>query len=347
MRHAKVMAAAAVAVVAAGSLAACSAADQKKAEGTASASQTVTVQVHDAFNLPDSVIDTFEKETGYTLVTNSSGDATVASSLILTKDQPTADAFYGLDYYTAYTALDAGVIEPYVSAKLPEDAQQYVVDNALTPIDMGDVCVNVDHQWFTDHNLAEPATISDLAEPEYAKLLVTENAASSTTGLSFLIATIADQGTDGYQAYWKKLLSGGARVAASWSDAYYSDFSGADGKGDYPLVVSYSTSPAETKGATGSLNQTCTRQIEYAGVVKGASNSEGAKAFVDFMLSDEVQGAMADSMYMYPINTAIQLPTEWTKYATLAEQPLSIDAKDVAANKDAWIKAWTAIYEAQ
>lgn len=134
---------------------------------------------------------------------------------------------------------------------------------------------------------------------------------------------------------------------ASWSDAYYTDFSGGDGKGEYPLVVSYSTSPAETSGATGSLDATCTRQVEYAGVVKGAANSEGAQAFVDFMLSDDVQSAMAENMYMYPINTAIELPTEWAKYATLSENPLTIDAREVADNKDAWIKAWSSIYEAQ
>ena len=355
MTYTRKITALAVACTIAAGLAACSAADQKAHQngntsatnGGTTSSKTVNVLVHDAFDLPKELLDKFTKETGYTIVTSSAGDATVANGLILAKDHPSADAFYGLDLYTAYTAIDSGVVDPYVSAKLPADAKQYVVDDAVTPIDMGDVCVNVDHAWFKDHGIAEPATFADLEKPEYAKLLVAQNPAASTTGLSFLIATIADQGKDGYEAYWKQLLAGGTRIDSSWSDAYYTDFSGADGKGEYPLVVSYSTSPAETGGATGSLEATCTRQVEYAGVVTGGTNPEGAKAFVDFMLSEEVQGAIPGSMYMYPIDTAVALPTEWTEYATLAENPVAVDPRDVAENKDTWIKAWTSIYEAQ
>ena len=35
-------------------------------------------------------------------------------------------------------------------------AEQYLADDAgsLTPIDRGDVCLNVDHTWFTEHDVA-------------------------------------------------------------------------------------------------------------------------------------------------------------------------------------------------
>ncbi len=351
MHHMRKMAAASAVLMMAAGLAACSAADQKSqgssGGGTASSSKVVNVLVHDSFDLPEELLTKFTEDTGYTVVTNSAGEATVANALILAKDSPTADAFYGLDLYTAATAVDEGVVDPYVSDKLPSFGTQYVIDDAVTPIDVGDVCVNVDHQWFTDHEVAEPVTLADLAKPEYAKLLVAQNPAASSTGLSFLVATVADQGADGYEAYWQQLLAGGTRIAAGWSDAYYTDFSGADGKGDYPLVVSYSTSPAETEGATGLLEATCTRQIEYAGVAAGAKNPAGAKAFVDFMLSADVQSAIPESMYMYPIDPEIAPPAAWGQYATLAENPLMADPREVAENKDAWIKAWTALYEAQ
>ncbi len=316
------------------------------ASGKSGDATTINVLVHDSFNIPDELIEQFEKDSGYKVVTTSPGDAgVVVNQLILSKDNPTVDAVYGVENFSVAKAVDAGVFAPYTSANLPESAQQYVLDEALTPIDMGDVCVNVDHAWFKDNGVAEPVTLDDLAKPEYAQLLVVEDAAASSPGLAFLIGTIGAKGEDGYEAYWKQLFEGGAKVASGWSDAYYSDFSASEGKGDYPLVVSYASSPAETEGATGSLDATCTRQVEYAGVVAGAKNPEGAQAFVDFLLSDPVQEAIPANMYMYPVNADIALPAEWGKYAQLTDKPIEIDEAQVAENRDAWIKAWTTLYE--
>ncbi|MDY6049244.1 MAG: thiamine ABC transporter substrate-binding protein [Corynebacterium sp.] len=309
---------------------------------------TVTVLTHDSFDLPQELIDQFEAESGYTLVTTAPGDsAVVAGQLILTKDNPTVDAVFGIDTFTAAKATDAGVLADYTPAGLPESARDYIIDPALTPTDVGDVCVNIDHAYFTDNNLAEPATFEDLAKPEYAPLLVTENPASSSPGLAFLAATVAHFGEDGYLPYWKQVLDAGSKVDEGWSDAYYTDFSGADGKGAFPLVVSYSSSLAETGGATGYLPQTCVRQVEYAGVVAGAKNPEGAKAFVDFMVSPQVQAAFPEAMYMYPIDSTTALPTEWAAHATLSDAPVTLDPATVAAGRDAWIEAWTTQFEQQ
>lgn len=331
-------------VVLAGSLllGACSASDQKASSKSDSQEKTVKVLVHDSFNVPKELIADFEKKTGYTLVTNSAGDAGVVNQLVLQKDSPQYDAAYGVDGYSAYTALDAGVFADYKSKEVSEKS----LEGKLSIVDKGDVCINVDHAWFKANNVAEPATIEDLAKPEYAKLLVVENPATSSTGLAFLIATIKDRGESAYTEYWKALLAGGAKVAGGWSDAYYTDFSGADGKGPFPLVVSYSASPAETKGATGSLDATCTRQYEMAGVLKGAKNEKGAKAFVDFMLSKEVQAALPENMYMYPVRSDVELPEQWAQYAKLTDNPIEMDLKSVAKNRETWIKDWTSIFEA-
>ena len=326
-------------------LSGCSSSDDGDASGSGDVT-TINVLVHDSFSVPNELIEQFEKDSGYKVVTTSPGDSgVVVNQLILSKDNPTADAVYGVENFSVAKAVDAGVFAHYTSANLPESAKQYVLDEALTPIDMGDVCVNVDHAWFKENNLAEPETLDDLAKPEYAKLLVVEDAASSSPGLAFLIGTIGAKGVAGYEEYWKQLVEGGAKVASGWSDAYYSDFSGAEGKGDYPLVVSYASSPVETEGATGSLEATCTRQVEFAGVVAGAKNHTGAEAFIDFLLYDEVQEAIPSNMYMYPVKENVELPAEWEQYAKLTDSPIEIDAAQVAENRDVWIKAWTALYE--
>ena len=45
-----------------------------------------------------------------------------------------------------------------------------------------------------------------------------------------------------------------------------------------------------TEPTTGALLDTCFRQTEYAGVLEGAANPEGAQELLDFLLSDEVPG---------------------------------------------------------
>lgn len=342
----KKIAAAAVAALALGGLAACSDSGDASDGASGGKQESVTVLVHDSFNVPQDLIDKFEKESGYSLTTTAPGDAgVVVNQLILAQDNPTVDAVYGVENFSVQKAVDAGVFAPYTSDALPASGADYTLDGAVTPIDQGDVCVNVDHAWFKDQGVAEPASFEDLAKPEYAKLLVVEDPAASSPGLAFLVGTIEAMGEDGYQDYWQSLLDGGTKVDSGWSDAYYTDFSGADGKGEFPLVVSYASSPAETAGATGSLDNTCVRQIEYAGVVEGASNPEGAQAFIDFMLSDEVQASIPGEMYMYPINDQINLPDEWAKYAAAPADPIIADPAVVAENRDTWIKDWTALYE--
>ena len=318
------------------------------ADPSSSASGTVTMLTHDSFNVSDELIAQFESETGYDLVVTSPGDAgVITSQLLLAGDNPGVDGVYGIDNYSAQTVIDAGVLAPYASPSLPTSAEALSLGDELTPIDQGQVCVNIDPDWFESNGVAEPTTLDELATEEYAKLLVITNPMTSSPGLAFLVATIAEYGEDGWQAYWQQLLDGGMKVDAGWSDAYFVDFSGAEGEGDYPLVLSYSSSPAEAGGATGVLESSCTTQVEYAGVTAGAENPAGAQAFIDFMLSTDFQQALPESMYMYPVDDSIELPSEWAQHASLVDTPLDLDPTEVANNRDAWLQEWNALYEAR
>ncbi len=321
----------------------CSAADQQAGRGADSPENTVTVLTHDSFELDPEAQKRFEEESGYTLSTVSPGDAgMVLNQLILNKDKPTVDAVFGIDNFSAQQAVDEGVLAEYVPENNP--GAEYGVANQLTATDIGDVCLNVDKQWFADNGVAEPTSFEDLTKPEYRDLLVVTNPATSSPGLAFLVGTTEHFGA-GWQEYWKDLLANGTKVSDSWSDAFYSDFSGADGEGPYPIVLSYSSSPAYLQGAIGNVDATCVRQIEYSGVVKGAENEEGAQAFVDFMVSEELQATLPETMYVYPVDQDVELPEEWARYASLAEDPIVPDPETVAANRTEWIKQWTALFE--
>lgn len=307
---------------------------------------TVRVVTHDSFHVDEDLLAEFEDRTGHTVEQVAPGDGgALVNQLILTRDNPLGDVVYGIDNSFAARAVQEGVLEPYAS---PE-AVATEFDDQLTAVDYGDVCVNIDHEWFAEEGLAEPETLADLADPAYADLLVVTNPATSSPGLSFLLATVGAFGEDGWQDYWRELTDNGVRVVEGWSDAYYVDFSGSEGSGPRPLALSYSSSPAAevpedgSAPSTGALLDTCFRQTEYAGVLAGAENVEGAQAFVDFLLSAEVQAQIPDTMYMYPVREDVELPAAWAEHAPMSQTPHEVEAQEISDNRDQWIETWTEI----
>jgi thiamine transport system substrate-binding protein len=333
-------------------LAACSSpTDPATPSGSAVPQDTeVTVVTHDSFAVPDAVVAQFEEETGISVTFVAPGDAgAMVNQLILTKDAPLGDVAYGVDNTFASRALAEGVFADYVStAPAAADAEAFAIDgsNALTAIDFSDVCLNYDIVYFEDNGLAVPQTFDDLLKPEYTGLLSVTNPATSSPGLALLLATIAAKG-DNWEQYWADLAANGVRVTASWSDTYYTDFSAPNYGGDYPLVLSYASSPPfeviDGEPTTAALLDTCFRQVEYVGVLAGAEHPTAAGMVVDWMLSDEFQAAIPENMYVYPVSSAVEIPAEWTEHAPLADSPWSLPAAEIDANRDEWITQWTAV----
>jgi thiamine transport system substrate-binding protein len=311
---------------------------------------TLVLVTHDSFALSDGILQKFTDQTGITVEVQSAGDAgELVNKLVLTKDSPLGDVVYGIDNTFASRAVDNGVLEDFVSPDVSSQENQFLLPKGqggeqLTPIDSGDVCVNVDHVWFDSRGRDEPATLDDLIKPEFKDLLVVEAANSSSPGLAFLLATIAANGEDGWQAYWAALVDNGVKIDASWTDAYYSDFSGPSSEGDRPLVVSYASSPPfEAEGATGALLDTCFRQTEYAGVIAGTKNPSGAKKLIDFLHSVTVQTDIPENMYVFPVNPAAPLPSGWEVTAPQATKPWVVSPADIDKNRERWITEWAAV----
>src|SRR5215213_5658820 len=146
----------------------------------------VVLVTHESFVMSKELQKRFEDESGYDLVVKASGDAgALTNKLVLTKDDPTGDAVFGIDNTFGSRAIDEGVLAPY-DATLPEGAEAYVLegddDHDLAPVDTGNVCVNVDDTWFADHDVPEPQTLDDLVKPAYKDLLVTPGATTSSPG---------------------------------------------------------------------------------------------------------------------------------------------------------------------
>ncbi|OLZ66921.1 thiamine ABC transporter substrate-binding protein [Streptomyces sp. IMTB 2501] len=327
---------------------------------SSSDSKSVTLVSHDSWAVSKSVLGDFEKQSGYKVHVLKDGDAGQAvNKAILTKDNPQGDVFFGVDNTLLSRALDNGLFQPYTAKGLDEVGATYRLDqdkHRVTPVDYGDICVNYDKAYFSKHKLTPPQSFADLAKPEYKNLLVTENAATSSPGLGFLLGSTAQFGDNGWQDYWKKLKANGVKVVDGWEQAYYQEFSGSsEGKkagGDRPLVVSYASSPpAEviyakkrpSTAPTGVASGTCFRQIEFAGLLSNAKNPKGAKAFIDFLVSKEFQEDMPLNMYVYPVLKGAKVPAEFTEYGPAAQHPETVAPGKIAANRDQWVKSWTSL----
>jgi thiamine transport system substrate-binding protein len=316
--------------------------------GGSHAGEQVVLVTHESFALPKKLVRQFEEDSGYDLVVRASGDAgTLTNKLVLSAGNPQGDVAFGVDNTFASRALDNDVFAPY-AAQLPAGAQAYALpgddDHRLTPVDNGNVCVNIDTTWFQRKGLTPPGSLDALVDPAYRDLFVLPGAASSSTGLAFLLATVSAYGDD-WPAYWTGLMDNGAEVTAGWSDAYEVDFTQGGGHGDRPIVLSYDSSPAFTvdgnTSTTKALLDTCFRQVEYAGVLQGAENPKGGEALVDWLLSPEVQAALPESMYVFPVDPATKLPADWARYAVQPDEPLTLPPADIAEHRDEWLTTWS------
>jgi thiamine transport system substrate-binding protein len=304
--------------------------------GCAPAEQTaskVTLVAHDSFAISDASIAEFEATSGFELEIIRAGDAgSLTNRLVLTKDSPIADVVFGIDNTFRGVADENGIIE-----------------GDLVEVAFGDVCFNYDRVWFEKRKMTPPASWRNLTRPEFNSLTVVSNPLSSSPGLAFLASTVAAFGEPEFEQYWRELRDNGVRIAAGWEEAYFTYFSGSSGNGEYPIALSYSSSPAaeireDGKSQTAALLDECFRQTEFIGTLAGVKNPEGAKALVEFLLSESFQNTMPGLMYVYPVNENASIPAEWAEFGPAARSTIGEDLS-ISTHREKWQTKWSAIFD--
>ncbi|NTV65239.1 MAG: thiamine ABC transporter substrate-binding protein [Oscillochloris sp.] len=327
-------------------------------ETTGTSDQKLVVMTHDSFSVSEEVLAAFEQQTGITVEVLKAGDAGSAlNQAILSKEAPLADVFFGVDNTFLSRALAADIFLPYDSPALAAIPAELNLDtsNRLLPVDYGYVTINYDKATLEQAGLTPPTSLEDLTKPEWKGKLVVEDASTSSPGLAFLLATVAHFGETGsytWKDYWRDLRANEVFVSSGWSEAYYTQFSGSSGKGAYPLVVSYATSPAaEVYFSEGKLTEPPTgnllppggsfRQIEFVGILKGSQHADLAQKFVDFMLSEQFQADIPLQMFVYPALPTAPQPEVFTTFAEVPAQEAGLSPEQIEAGREQWIKEWT------
>ena len=315
---------------------------------------TLRLLTHESFTPTETIFDDFTLQTGITVeVVRSSDAGTLVTKAVLASGNPEGDVLWGVDNTLLSRALDANVFVPYVTVHrndLDAAAVALAPNGAVTPVDSGDVCINYDKAWFAERNITPPLTLQALASSTYRNLLVTPNPVSSSPGLAFLLATIAEFG-DGWQQWWETMRDNNILVVESWSDAYYGHFTAAS-DGERPLVVSYATSPpAEvifadprpTEAPTAVAALTCFRQYEFAGILRGSKHLAQAQLLVDFLVSRQFQEDLPLTQFVWPINNTASVPKEFLDYALRPDNPLTIDPAVIAERRAEWLEQFSDI----
>jgi len=184
-----------------------------------------------------------------------------------------------------------------------------------------------------------PRSLADLVNGSSADKILIEDPRSSTPGLGLMLWIKQVYG-DQAPAIWRKLKPRILTVSKSWDEAY-----GLFLKGEAPLVLSYTTSPAyhiieekKTQYAAAEFPEGQYLQVEVAGVPTHAPHPELAHKFLDFMVSAKFQDVIPTTNWMFPVTaTTGGLPSA---FPSLPKKTLMIAPEDIAAHRKAWVDEW-------
>ena len=300
-----------------------------------------------SYGLYPATIPGFQERYGLSVEVYTFGDAgTVLARAIAEKNRPVADIIVGVDNALIVRALGHGIFEPYTPANLSVIPDHLIFDPShhVIPFDYGNIAVVYNRAYFERHNLTVPTSFSLLTAPEYRDLLIVQNPATSSTGMAFLLWTIAVYGHTGnytYRDYWSDLRSTIYHVTDGW-DAAYSAYL----LEEAPMVVSYATDPAysmhyynDTTSGAIIMEDGGYAQIEGMGIVRNARNRRAAELYIEYMLSEDFQREIPLNNWMYPVNRHVELPGVY-QHAETTGTNLTIPLDDLRDNYDDWLKGW-------
>jgi thiamine transport system substrate-binding protein len=250
-----------------------------------------------------------------------------------------ADIVLGLDTNLVSEARKTGLFSPHGIETSAVQVPGGFSDDTFVPFDYGHFAIVYD----TEKVKNPPKSLKELVDGDPSEKLVIEDPRTSTPGLGLLLWVKSVYG-DQAPAAWSKLKKRILTVTPGWTEAY-----GMFTKGEVPMVLSYTTSPAyhmiEEKSQryqAASFSEGHYIQIEVAAISKASSQPDLARSFLQFMVSPAFQSIIPTTNWMMPAaKTGEALPPE---FATLVQptKTFLMSPDDVAKNRKAYIDEWLA-----
>ncbi|MFN7089732.1 MAG: thiamine ABC transporter substrate binding subunit [Allorhizobium sp.] len=248
-----------------------------------------------------------------------------------------ADVVLGLDTNLVEEAKQTSLFEAHGVDAANVQVPGGFSDDTFLPYDYGHFAVIYD----TEVIKTPPTSLKDLVEGDPSQKIVIQDPRTSTPGLGLLLWVKSVYGDQAPEA-WAKLKDRVLTVTPGWSEAY-----GLFTKGEAPMVLSYTTSPAyhmvaeETdRYQAAEFSEGHYIQIEVAGLLKNAPEKELARQFLAFMLEPGFQDTIPTNNWMMPVAaTSEPLPEAFGKLVQ-PKTTFLMSPAEVAANRQAWIDEW-------
>ncbi len=306
--------------------------------------KTLTVYTYESFTAEwgpgPKVKEAFEKTCACRVdfVSVSDGVA-LLTRLRLEGENSKADLVLGLDTNLISEAKATGLFEPHGLDMAAVDVPGDYSDDTFIPYDYGHFGVVYDTKAIKN----PPKSLKELVEGDPSQKIVIQDPRTSTPGLGLLLWIRSVYGDEAPEA-WAKLKKRVLTVTPGWSEAY-----GLFTKGEVPMALSYTTSPAyhmvEEKSdqyQAAAFSEGHYIQIEVAGLLKGAKDKDLAKDFLRFMVSPAFQDVIPTTNWMMPVTkTSDPLPEAFNKLVQ-PKKTFLMGSDEVAKNRQAWINEWLA-----
>jgi thiamine transport system substrate-binding protein len=212
-----------------------------------------------------------------------------------------------------------------------------------------DVFVPYDYGYFSvvynkDKLPNPPRSLKELVDGNPDEKIVIQDPRTSTPGLGLVLWMRSVYGDKAGEA-WARLKNRVLTVTPGWSESY-----GLFTKGEAPMVLSYTTSPAyhmiaekvDTYQAT-AFQEGNYLQIEVAGVTKTGEKNPLAAQFISFMTSPAFQDIVPETNWMFPAaKTSKPLNAA---FGTLPQpvKPLLFAPDVVERSRKAWVDEWLSV----
>ena len=209
-------------------------------------------------------------------------------------------------------------------------------DPVFVPYDYSYLAFVYDSETVTN----PPQSLADLVSGDPEQKIAIEDPRTSTPGLGFLLWMKSVYGEEA-AAKWEELRPRILTVTPGWSEAY-----GLFTKGEVPIVLSYTTSPAyhvieegtERYKAAG-FEEGQYLQIEVAGTLKDTPHADLARKFLSFLVGKEAQSILPTTNWTLPVRDDVELPEAFSNLVSV-EKPILVDPEAVAKNRRAWTDEW-------
>ncbi|MDY0885048.1 thiamine ABC transporter substrate binding subunit [Dongia soli] len=263
--------------------------------------------------------------------------AALLSRLKMEGKKTKADVVLGLDTNLTSEAAATGFFAP---AKVDVSKLKLPVawnDKTFVPYDYGYFAFVYDSQKLPN----PPKSLAELTAPGDQPKILLMDPRTSTPGLGLLLwmkEVYGDKATEAWAKVAPKVLT----ISKGWSEAY-----GLFVKGEAPMVLSYTTSPAYHQ-----INEKTDRykaldfpegnylQVEVAARMASSKHADLAEQFLAFLTSPEVQKLIPTTNYMFPVvDIGNDLPAEFRNIPQ-PQKTLLMPSDEVAKHRHAWIREW-------